>query len=489
MKIEADAANRALLVAGALLVVLAAAPYRAFDLERFLAPKELALNAVALALALPALPGAQTLELGLVDLLLAMYLTLSAASALFAPDRWPAVGALGVSLSGAALFWWARLSSGATRRTIVAAASAAAVLAAALALAQAYGLRLSLFSPLRLPGGTLGNRNFVAHLAAVCAPALVLSVLRARRPGAVAGAAGMAVLAAILVLTRSRAALLGLGAGAAVLVYGLRRLDALRDARTASRLKALLAAAAVGVLVALLLPNRLEWNSDSPYLDTIAGLADYHEGSGHGRLVQYTRSLRLAAAHPLLGAGPGNWGLVYPRYVRDFDPSIDYATGRAINPWPSSDWVAVLAERGLPAFVALLGVWLCLLSGAWSRAAAAGEDALEGYALAAVLASAAVVGCFDVFLLLPAPSFLLWALAGALASEPPASWTITPSPRAFQRLRLAVALVWGLALLRNSGQLIGMSLFTKAHTRAQLARAGLFDPENARIRSRLEAMR
>jgi O-antigen ligase len=474
-----------------LLVVLAAAPYPIFDLDRFFAPKELALHAFALALALPLLRRAKTLSLDRTDAALALYLLIGALSALFAPDGWSAARALAVTLSGACLFWSARSSGDETRRAVVAAASAAAVAAAATCAAQAYGVRFALFSPHRAPGGTLGNRNFVAHIAVVCAPALILAVVRARRARtAAAGIAGMALISAALVLTRSRAALLGFAAGAAVLVYGFRRARGLLDdGRTAFRLRSLLAAAALGMLAALALPNKLEWKSGSPYLDTIAGLADYRGGSGHGRIVQFTRSLRIAAAHPLLGAGPGNWGVVYPKYVRGFDRSIDSATGRTVNPWPSSDWIAVLSERGLPALAALLAVFFFLFDDARRRAAAGGEEALEGIALAAVLASAAVVGCFDAFLLLPAPAFLLWGLAGALAAAAPAVWFVEVSPLAARRLTLAVVLVLGAAVLRSAGQIAGMSIYSKARTRAQVARAALFAPGDARIRSRLDAMR
>ena len=480
--------ERRLFAAGALLVVLAAAPYKLFDLDRFFVPKELALHAFALALALPLLRRGR-LTLDREGLPLFLYMVLGAAGALFAPDRWLAARALTVTLSGAALFWRARAADGETRRFIAGAAAFAAVAAAAVCLAEAYGLSLALFSTHRVPGGTLGNRNFVAHLAAVCAPALALAVLRARGRGyAAAGLAGLAMLAAAIVLTRSRAALLGLAAGAAVLAHGWRRLRGLLDETAASRAKALALAAAVGALAALALPNALEWKSDSPYLDTIAGIANYRKGSGHGRLIQFKRSLRVAAAHPLLGAGPGNWGVVYPRYVKDFDPSIDYATGRTMNPWPSSDWVAVLSERGVPALAALLAVFGLLFLGAWRRGEEGGAEAPEGYALAAALAAAAVVGCFDAFLLLPAPSFLLWTLAGALAAPSPVVFSAELSPRAARRLTLAAVFVWGAAILRNAGQVAAMALYSGARTRAQVARAALFDPANERINARLQAM-
>ncbi len=478
-----------LFIAGALLVVLAAVPYPIFDLDRFFAPKELVLHAFALALVLPVLRRAKTLSLDRTDLALALYVLIGAVSALFAPDGWLASRALAVSLSGAIIFWSARASDDETRRTIVAAASTAAVAAAATCVAQAYGVRFELFSPHRAPGGTLGNRNFVAHIAVVCSPALILAVLRARRGWAAAGIAGVAVVSAALILTRSRAALLGFAAGGAVLAYGYwRSRSALNDGRTAFRLRALLAAAVLGVLAALVLPNKLEWRSDSPYLDTIAGLANYSEGSGHGRIVQYTRSLRIAAAHPLLGAGPGNWAVVYPKFVRSFDPAIDSTTGRTVNPWPSSDWIAVLSERGLPALAAILAVFVFLFQGAWRGAASGGEEALEGLALAAVLASAAVVGCFDAFLLLPAPAFLLWGLAGAMAAASLPVWSAPLSSRDARRLKLSVVLLLGAAVLRSSGQIAAMSIYSKARTRAQVARAARFAPGDARIRSRLDAL-
>lgn len=55
-------AVRSLLVIGAIAVVLAAAPYRSFDLDRFLAPKELALHLVTLAMVLLSLRRAKALE-------------------------------------------------------------------------------------------------------------------------------------------------------------------------------------------------------------------------------------------------------------------------------------------------------------------------------------------------------------------------------------------------------------------------------------------
>lgn len=487
-------AGPALLIAGAILVVAAAAPYRQFDLDRFLAPKELVLHAAALALALLGLRRVKTLEFSHTDLLLAAYLALSAVSALFAPDHWLSTRALAITLSGAAIFWAARAAANAGgRRLIVAGLAAAAVLGAAVSLAQAYGLDSSFFSRHRVPGGTFGNRNFMAHLAAICVPALVLTTVSARRSWAAAlGYTGMAALSAALVLSRSRAAYLGLAAGAAILAYGAWRAHGRwNDAQNALRMRALALAAAAGILGALLLPNRLEWKSRSPYLDTVAGMVNYQEGSGHGRVVQYTRTLRMAVAHPLLGAGPGNWAVVYPKFSEYYDPSIDYFTGTTINPWPSSDWVAVAAERGVPALTALLLALFALLAGGWRRAIAAADSGeyMEGLALAATLVVTGIVATFDAVLLLPAPAFICWALFGALAAPSAARWPVALSLPARRRLLLGVAIAGAAALLRSAGQVGAMAVYGRARTAAQVTRAHFLDPGNARIGARYDALK
>src|SRR5881398_878863 len=93
----------------------------------------------------------------------------------------------------------------------------------------------------------------------------------------------------------------------------------------------------------------------------MTGVVNYEQGSGRGRLVQYEHSLAMAAHHPIFGVGPGNWAVDYPNHAARNDPSMsDSEGGMTFNPWPSSDWVAFVAERGLAATVllalALIGV-------------------------------------------------------------------------------------------------------------------------------------
>ena len=103
------------------------------------------------------------------------------------PVRHELVGggrAVSLSLSGATCFWCARacprrIRAGARRR-----ARMAGVVGAITALLQTYGLRIDAFSLNRAPGGTFGNRNFMAHLCVIVFPALLLSALRAESPRA-----------------------------------------------------------------------------------------------------------------------------------------------------------------------------------------------------------------------------------------------------------------------------------------------------------------
>src|SRR4051812_37563069 len=90
---------------GAVAVVLAAAPYKTFDLDRFFVPKELALHICAAIVALLVITTRRRLALSVADLALAGFLLASLVSAAFATNYWLATRALAISLSGAALFW------------------------------------------------------------------------------------------------------------------------------------------------------------------------------------------------------------------------------------------------------------------------------------------------------------------------------------------------------------------------------------------------
>lgn len=481
-----------MLQAGAIAIVLAAATCKLFELDRYFVPKELALHLTALAAILSCVQGARRLELTRVDTLLGAYLLLGVVSAVMAENHWLATRALGISFSGLVIFFAARrTSSSGWRRPLVAALVAAIVLASLTSLLQVYGVTTDLFSLNRSPGGTFGNRNFIAHLAAIGAPALILVlVLATQATGIIASNIGVAILAASLVLTRSRAAVLAVITGALILAAGIwvaqRRFH---DSRISRRLPFAAGFAAAGAIAAILIPNALNWKSDSPYLDTVTGVVNYREGSGHGRLVQYSTSLRLAAQHPLFGVGPGNWAVAYPRVAAKGDPSIDHDDGLTANPWPSSDWIAMLAERGIPATlafaVALIGLSVLALGA--MRNSLDLDEFLPALALVATLAATLVVGCFDASLLLATPTLFVWALLGALVTPAAVRLSMPLSTATARGLAIvggSIALAMTLSL-RSATQLASMAMFSSATTVGAYDRASMVDPGSYRIQMRI----
>jgi hypothetical protein len=277
--------------------------------------------------------------------------------------------------------------------------------------------------------------------------------------------------AAALVLTRSRAAYLACAAVAIVFAIAFVTSPELRACWR--RVAAFAIAAAIGATAALFIPNTLHWRSRNPYLDSVRGVAAYEEGSGRGRLVQYQHSLLMAARHPLFGAGPGNWAVEYPRYAAGGDPSTDSNdAGMTTNPWPSSDWIAFLAERGLAA-TALLAFALFLI------VKRRDVDTVTRAALVATIAAAITAGMFDAVLLLAAPSLLVWATIGA------ASPVIEPTGRTVPAIVAIIAIVIAIVIaaigaFRSGSQLIAMSLYDSAPRRA-----AQIDPGNYRLQLRL----
>ncbi|HET9985402.1 MAG TPA: O-antigen ligase family protein [Longimicrobiales bacterium] len=473
-----------IVVLGAFATVLACTRSEIFDLDRFLVPKALSVHAAALLCLALLLPGWRRIELGVVDLLLALFLGWTALAALFASNRWLGLYGLGLSFSSFVVYLAARRVAATRGRWVVGGLAAAATLAAALGAGQAYGLDLSWFSDTRPPGGTFGNRNFLAHLIAISAPLLLMARLRARRPlTARLALAAIFVAGVAIVLTRSRAGWLGLSAAlAAMAVAAIVGRRTLRAGVVPGRLRGALVALALGAVVAALAPNRLEWRSANPYSETFSRLTDYRGGSGRGRLIQYKNSLKMLERDPLFGAGPGNWFVQYPRVTTPRDPAFDPDDPIPTNPWPSSDWVTYLVERGPIAVLLLLGAGAATCLIALRRLRGQDPDAaVAATMLLGVLAAALVTGMFDAVLLLATPAFFVAASMGALL--PTTGAVVSRRLATRQRFGLAsTAAVFALLVtLVTGGQLAAIILTYESTSRASMERALRFDPGDYRL--------
>ncbi|MEO8449591.1 MAG: O-antigen ligase family protein [Gemmatimonadota bacterium] len=469
---------------GALAVVLAAMPSPVFDLDRFLVPKELAVHVTALLALVLTWLLKEPIELSVPEIALLCLAAWTVLSGLFATNPWLAFRTTALTTSGAALIISARAAARAGLTSVVVAALGLAALAGTLSgVAQAYGWSTDVLANTRAPGGTFGNRNFMAHLTVIGLPLLFWLTLRAKRNlAAWLWSAGLALAAMGVVLSRSRAAWIGLvaslGVGAVALLIAARgRRDVIFVGR---RLRRALGLAALGAALALVIPNTLRWRSDSPYRDTLRDVLNYRGGSGRGRLIQYRNSFELVKRNPVFGTGPGNWPVLYPQVTTPGDPSFSGGDVMPTNPWPSSDWVALVAERGPIALliVIALGAGLGLV---FVRRLGVPEASIAVGAAAglAVLTAAAVEGLFDAVLLLPQGVLFVAVAAGALL--PPLGTARTLSGRARGRALLVAVLWTAIAATRSGFQVAAIATAGAGDSVEALERAAVLDPGSYRL--------
>lgn len=338
------------LAAGVVLASLVFFPAGVPTAESFALPKEFFVAAVA-ACGLVTLICASTLfRLDIPDFGLLAFVVAGAASAIFvARDGWAAARSLTLMMSWVASIVVARsVTTAQGRRVLIFGVHVAVLVCAAGILLDSYSNWLN-WSPFHLrPGGTIGNRNRAAHLIALSVPVLLITPLPSRRWLAIA--AECAVCAAALTLTRSRAAWLALAVGivAFVLVESMGEISTYK--RAWSRRLLIVGGAVTGVFAALVLPNKLQWESSTPYLDSVREIFNYHDGSGRARVEEAIATSEMIAAHPVLGVGPGNWRLTYAA-IRDARRRASYWSA---NRLAQCEWLGIWAEYGTLATISLL---------------------------------------------------------------------------------------------------------------------------------------
>ena len=205
--------------------------------------------------------------------------------------------------------------------------------------------------------------------------------------------------------------------------------------------------------------------------------------------MQYKNTARMSLHHPLLGVGPGNWAVVYPKFASNGDPSLT-DDGMTANPWPSSDWMTFLSERGPVAFVLLALAVLCSDRRRDARPARGGRSrrkiALHAWALLGTLAVLLVVGTFDAVLLLPAPALVGWALLGALSPPPRERRRHRAPARAVSRRWRSSSCSGGGSRRRAaSAQIAAMGVFETSSRASGVERALALDPGSYRIHARI----
>lgn len=474
-----------LLGLGLVLAVLAALPAAPSDLDRFQLPKELVMHAAVWAALLLARPRDWAWPSRAIRTALAVLVAASVISATLALNPWLGWRGALLTITASIAFLLAHHHGRKHGWLLTGWALAGATVAAAVAAAQAWGVESVFFAARRAPGGTLGNRNFVGHIAALGLPsAVVLTVIAARWRGAVMATLAGALLLALLILTRSRAAWLGTGAGLGMTAFAL--LLAWRHGGLPLPRARLALVGAGGVLAGIIafgVPNTLDWRSDSPYRDTLTGVANFQEGSGRGRLIQYRHTLELAAEHPVLGVGPANWPIRYNEVAPPSDPSWAFGEDIPLNPWPSSDWIALASERGIVGVAAVLLLGLGLMWRGSRGIRSGGTRGAAGALLIGTLAAVVVVGGFDAVLLLPVPALLIALVAGGTLAQ--SAGEIPPPTSSRRGWWLAAVLVVSVAAARSAQQVAAYAVAGDGKSRSALRWAARVDPTSYPIRIRL----
>ncbi len=475
-----------LLGLGLVAAVLAALPVAPSDLDRHQLPKETTVHIVVWLAVLLARPGR---PLGLrpgATWALALFVAWSVAAATTALNPWLALRGVTLTITGAAAFITTRhLAARGAAAILLGWVAAAGVIGSVTGLAQAYGVRHPLFAAARSPGGTFGNRNFVAHFATITLPVMVTLALTVRRTWlALLVAIGMTAPVIMIVLSRSRAAWLGALAVAGVLAGVLLLARRRGTPPIGARIALLTGAVVVATIVAISVPNTLRWRADSPYAETIAGLANHREGSGRGRMLQYRHTLRLAASHPVLGVGPGNWPIRYGDVAPSDDPSWSRGDVIPLNPWPSSDWMALLSERGVATVLFALVLGGAIMWRGWRAMRVGGQRMIAGAGVIATLLAVAIQGSFDAVLLLPAPLLVTSLAVGALLdrADGDALWSGGAAARPRALWWRAVLLVLGAGMARSVQQTAAYVVAGDGRQLRRLVWAARVDPGSYSIR-------
>lgn len=464
--------------------------------ELFTLPKEIALHATALVVA-PILAMSPRRTLDVPNLIAAGYLLLGLTSVLLAGGN-SSLGwrTLGITASMSLVFWSARVagSSKLPSRILI----VLTILAATISL-QSYGVIPDFSLAGRSPGATIGNRNEAARMLVLAASLYWMCAMLAdktREFYLVLFYAGLATMA--VTITRARTAWLGAATVAGLICLIL---VSARSHQMRQRTGVFAIVVVIAVILAVTLPSHLKWNSNQPYAGTLRRIMSIDQGTGKGRVIQIENTLRMAADHPVLGVGPGNWPLRYAEYASENDPSYRPETPFPTDRLAQSDWAGTLAERGFPAELLLLtGLLVLIVNGIRLTADSAESVWPNLIPPVAIAISWLIMGVGDPISQLPVGGFSIGLGLGMftpVAVSSSAEQSLLATRRKIQSgigLRAAVAtaaVITGIALTHTLRLVESTEILSTAETIADFERAVAVDPSNyeARIAVAFRLMR
>jgi O-antigen ligase len=267
------------------------------------------------------------------------------------------------------------------------------VLVTSSTVAALYGIVNFVTGHVERVSGPIGEANDFAYVLASVLPFGVYLTLRDRRLR-VLWALCSAVIVLALFGTLSRGALVGV---AAVVLWAV----ATRRTRVGGVL-----AGTVVVAGTLLLAFTL-WR---PLIDErLAAKSVVAQANVDSRQAYWSAAARMAADHPILGVGPGRFGIEASKYVLNDPINLE-------RPVVHNSYLEVLAEGGVPTLIA----FIALIFGSWRLLARARvrfreRDDRDGLRIVAATQASLVVAIVSANFLSVQITIPLWLLAGIAA--------------------------------------------------------------------------
>lgn len=364
------------------------------------------------------------------DLPVLAWLAWIAVAAAFSMDRAASTPELisAASLAGLFLLVTRSVETRGQALALVAIVAAMGVAESAYGIAQRFGVKLFYESRVKeaVPSfdisswrweilGTFGNPNHLASYLALCCPVL-LGGLGLRRPAArLASLAGLIVTLACLALTGARGSWAAASAGLVLPVaWALRR--GRRSVIPFAATAALLLVAALAV-VCVLQPRIGE-----ELIARVTGSFSDSTGSMSYRMLGWKVSVRMVAARPLLGSGPGTFRLRFlpalAEYLTDRDPLSHWFLKEKMNE-AHNEFLQSAVEEGIPGLLLFLCALAFIFRGILGRARAAEfPDGFFITSAAAGLAAVLVDAVSSIPFHIVPTCVAFWAVAGALLSWP-----------------------------------------------------------------------
>jgi len=204
----------------------------------------------------------------------------------------------------------------------------------------------------------LANRNLLASALCLMLPFVLSVIVQSYGFWRWSGVATAALVAAMVILSNSRATWLGLlmaGAGALIIWRLLARPSRFSSRQRTSGRRGLVIAATVMVVTAATFATSYVHRVDQEsVLTRVTSAADFERGSVAERLAMWRNSLAMLGDHPWLGVGAGNWKLVSPAYDLISDRQMK---GNLFFQRPHNDYLWILSESGPLALLCYLIVF------------------------------------------------------------------------------------------------------------------------------------